>query len=230
MEIEDILCYNLKNIKQKIAKVCEKIRRNPDEIKILPITKSRPISVIKKLKEFGFTAIGENRIQELEEKYPFLKEDFSFHLVGKLQKKKIKIACRLISAIHSLQDIETAKILDVELSHMHKTVEAFIEVNISGEKNKEGIPPEDLDNFLENATKLRNLQITGFMTMPPQTNNHENSRRYFHQLRMLLEKYSRTYNYHFLRELSMGTSQDFEIAIEEGATVLRLGEAIFKGI
>ncbi len=228
MEIWDVLKDNLENIRQKIEKAARKVKRNPEKITIIPITKNRKISVIKKLKELGFKVIGENRLPEIEGKYPYLKDDFSIHLVGKLQKKKIKVALKLIDAVHSLDDIEIAKTLEEELCKQEKTIKGFLEINIANEESKSGTSQEKIIDFLEASKKFKFLKVIGIMAMPPKTTDPEDSRKYFYQLRLLLEKLSK--DYPDLKELSMGTSQDFEVAVEEGATILRLGEAIFKGV
>lgn len=219
---------NLYKIQSSIKQVCAKINRNSDTIKILPITKNRKITTILQLKKFGFTEIGENRVSEIEEKYPYVKNDFKICLVGKLQKNKVKTAINLVECIHSIDSIELAKIIDNELSKKNKKLSAFIEINLSKEKSKSGIFEDEISAFLQEAEKLHFLNICGFATMPPQTNNPENSRPYFKKLRELLNIYqNKKFENIKLTHLSMGTSQDYTVAIEEGATTIRIGRALF---
>jgi pyridoxal phosphate enzyme (YggS family) len=229
--IRDILESNLHTIKGNISKALLRSADKERDVKILPITKNRRISEILELKNLGFDQIGENRVFEIEEKYPYLKHEFKIHLVGKLQKNKVKVASMIVDAIHSLDNLETAMMLEKELSKNNKTMHAFVEVNVSGELNKSGIFEKDLLNFLYHADKFKFLKIKGFMTMPPQTQNPQSSRPYFRKLKELLIKCQREQFENLrLTELSMGTSQDYEVAVEEGATIIRLGEAIFKSI
>ncbi len=220
---------NLLNIRKAITKALRKSNKTGSDVKILPITKNRRVDVIKELVKFGFTEIGENRISEIEEKYPYVCNSFKIHLVGKLQKNKVKLAINLIEFIHSIDSLELAKTIENELAKKGKELKGLIEVNIAKEKSKSGVYEEDLPNFLKEVCNFKFLKIVGFMTMPPQTQNPESSRPFFRKLRELLDKYSREkFENLQLTQLSMGTTQDYTVAVEEGATIIRIGEALFS--
>lgn len=228
MDEFSILQKNISTLQAQIEIICKQCNRNPRNIKILPVTKNRRVDTILELKKFGFDEIGENKITEIEEKSPYLKEYFKIHLVGKLQKNKVKMAVNLVECIHSIDSLELACIIENELHKKGKKLEGFVEINIAKEKTKSGIFEEEIQKFLLEADKFKFLKIVGFMTMPPQTSNPENSRPFFRKLKELLEYYSQQkFSSLQLRELSMGTTQDYPVAIEEGATILRIGEAIF---
>jgi PLP dependent protein len=215
--------HNLKIIQERIKIAAKNSKQDSNNIKILPITKGRKIELINLLPNLGYFEIGENRVEEIEEKYPYLKGRFKIHLVGKLQKRKVKIATALIDVIHSLDNLEIAKLINESAKQLNKVIHGFIEVNLAGEENKSGIKENQIEDFLSHSRNFTNLKIIGLMTMPPQTSNPENSRIYFRKLKKLAQQYN-------LAQLSMGTTQDYEIAVQEGATILRIGQALFEGI
>jgi pyridoxal phosphate enzyme (YggS family) len=176
-------------------------------VTIVAATKYVPLPDMAVLVEAGIDVVGENRAQDLERKHAEYGDAFRWHFIGHLQSNKAKIVNRICELVHSLDSVSAARRL---------TVPALVEVNLSGEESKSGIQPVELPRFLELATDVR-----GLMTMPPETADAEASRPYFRQLRKLAAQ-------HGLTELSMGTSQDYQVAAEEGATLIRVGSVLYS--
>jgi len=176
-------------------------------VTIVAATKYVSVADMAVLAEAGIDVVGENRAQDLEAKHAEYGDMFRWHFIGHLQSNKVKIVNRICELVHSLDSESAARRLSVP---------ALVEVNLSGERSKSGIAPEDLPRFLELSSGVR-----GLMTMPPETHDPEASRPYFRRLRELAEQ-------HGLRELSMGTSQDYRVAAEEGATLIRVGSILYR--
>jgi pyridoxal phosphate enzyme (YggS family) len=175
-------------------------------VTVVVATKYVPLEDMGVLAEAGVEIVGENRAQDLERKHAAYGDTFAWHFIGHLQSNKVKVVNRLCEAVHSLSSDSAARRLEIP---------ALLEVNLSGEETKSGVPPAEIAGYLERYATIR-----GLMTMPPLTTDPEGSRPYFRRLRELAEE-------HGLDELSMGTSQDYRIAVEEGATLVRVGEALF---
>jgi PLP dependent protein len=177
-----------------------------DAVTIVAATKYVALADLRVLADAGIEVVGENRAQELERKHAEYGDTFRWHFIGQLQSNKAKVVNRICELVHSL---------DSESAARRVTVPALVEVNLAGESSKAGIAPADLPRFLELAADVR-----GLMTMPPETGDPEASRPYFRRLRELAEQ-------HGLKELSMGTSQDYRVAAEEGATFVRVGSILY---
>lgn len=221
------ICQNIRMIEEKIYNVCAKIKRDPKEITILAASKTQPPEKIIQAYECGIRYFGENKVQEGISKIEKLKEylDIHWHLIGGLQTNKAKYAVRYFEVIHSLDRTELAMEIDKRAGKIGKKQECLIEVNF-GEVSKFGIKEEDLFKLFEECLTLENIKITGLMSIPPYSENPQEARPYFERLRVLKESIEKMYNIK-LPHLSMGMSHDFEVAIEEGATIVRIGTAIF---
>ena len=189
----------------------ERIREEvgPD-VTVVVATKYVSVDDLEALAEAGVEVVGENRLQDLEEKHARWGDRFAWHFIGHLQSRKDREVSALCELLHSLDSLSAAKRL---------TIPALVEVNLSGEESKSGVPRDELASFLEEASAL-GVEIRGLMTMPPLTDDPEASRPFFRELRELAET-------HALRELSMGTSQDYRVAASEGATLVRVGSVLF---
>ena len=217
---------NYLKILENIKKACEKSNRNPEEIKILAATKKQTIEKIKTAFELGVHLFGENYVQEAEKKIKDLSDlPITWHFIGRLQTNKVKKALKIFHLIETLDRIELAKEIQKQAEKLNIVVPVFIEINIGKEKTKAGIFPEDLENFLEKIGKFDRIKICGLMCLPPYKENPEEVRPYFIKMRELFEKFKPYLGEEF-KELSMGTSNDYPIAIEEGATIIRIGEAL----
>lgn len=217
-------------IKKKISTSALRAGRKPQDITLIYVTKTVGLETIKEAVAAGAGIFGENRVQEAQKKIAacgslLAGRTLHWHFIGHLQKNKAKYAVQLFDLIHSLDSIECAEELNKHAGKIGKTQEALIEVKLSSEESKHGVLKEDLIALLSATAALKNLSIKGLMTIPPFFDNIEEVRPYFKELRELKDKaVSAGFN---ITELSMGMSQDFEIAIEEGATMVRVGSAIF---
>jgi len=222
---------NLEKIFEKISKICHKTGRNEKEIKIIAITKGQGPEKIKEAIECGISRIGENRIQEALQKIPFLPlQKIELHFVGQLQTNKVKQMLLHFHYLHSLDRIKLAQTIHAQALQMNvkKSLPVLVQVNLTGKETQGGVSEEDLAPLIEETTKYPELDIQGLMTIGPYPVNEQETRRVFRRLWELKEAINALkIPGAYLRELSMGMSEDFEIAIEEGATMVRLGRAIF---
>ncbi len=210
-------------IRERIDRACEKVGRK-DQVKLLGATKGVPIEKIKMAKEAGLTLFGENYVKEAKEKIPKIK-GATFHLIGHLQRNKVKDAVTLFDLIETVDSIKLADEIEKRAEKTGKKVKAFIEVNIGLEPQKSGVLPDELESLIEHISNCKNIELLGLMTIPPYTNDDKQTRLYFRKLRELRDRIDPRLS--FLKELSMGMSEDFELAILEGSTIVRIGRAIF---
>ena len=202
--------------REAIAAAAERAGRSPDEVELLAAVKYLGAEDLQPLADAGVTLLGENRAQELVAKAEAHPGVFRWHFIGQLQSRKVKVILPYVELIHSVASESALRQLG---THGTPDTEILLEVNIAGEEGKAGIAPEELDRYIE----LSPVKVAGLMTMPPFTEDPQASRPYFAQLRALAHDRG-------LRHLSMGTSQDFEVAVEEGATIVRLGSTLLQGI
>jgi hypothetical protein len=205
-------------VRHRIAEACSRARRDPTEITLIAVTKVFPAAAIREAYDVGLREFGENYVQEFEGKFPEVAglAGARFHLIGHLQSNKSRKATEIF---HAIQTVDAPK-LARRLNESGKPLEVMIEVKLSEEQSKSGAAPEDLAELVSAIRACPNLQLTGLMTMPPWSDDPEPSRPYFAKLRELAQQHS-------LAALSMGMSHDLEVAIEEGATHVRLGTALF---
>ena len=215
--------YNL--IIEKIKKKCLEVNKNFNDLKILAVTKKHDIKEINDLIEFGIEYIGESQIQEAIEKIDKLnnknskfKNNVKKHFIGHLQSNKAKFAVKIFDVIETIDSYKIANEINKHAYSLNKIQECYIEINIGKEESKKGIYPNEIYDFYNKLIKLTNIKITGIMCIPPY---EENPRIYFKEMKEIFDKLK-------LKNLSMGMSKDFEIAIEEGATELRIGKLFFK--
>lgn len=217
---------NYAKIMANIEKACQREKREPSEVKLLGVAKSQPAVKIKDAYNCGLRIVGENKTQESEIHQAELNSlDIDWHFIGKLQKNKIN---RILRSFDFIQSVDGVK----SLEHIHKRVsdeiEVFIEINIGEEKNKSGFTVEGLKKALNYISLLNRVKITGLMAIPPYFEDPEEVRPYFRQVRELKDEINSMNLPNFdIRHLSMGMSEDYEIAVEEGATIVRIGTALF---
>ena len=224
------LLDNLKEIYRKMAHAAMRAGREPSKVKLIAVTKTVDVDLIKKAVDIGLREFGENRVQEAQKKISNLKSEISnskiiWHLIGHLQKNKVKTAVGLFDLVHSVDSPELAEEIDSQAAKINKVQRVLIQVKLSEEESKHGVAEDDLFGLVRKIASLGNLQLEGLMTLPPFFEEPERARPYFRKLSELrkgLEKEGFR-----LPELSMGMSHDFEVAIEEGATMVRVGTAIF---
>lgn len=204
--------------------------RNPGEIRLVAVSKTKPSTMIEEAAAAGQNIFGENYVQELATKAAEVRSAVEWHFIGHLQSNKVKYIAGLASMIHSVDRFSLAKEIDRQWAKTGKVCDILIQVNISGEGTKSGTTSEEAENLVRQVSNLKSLHICGLMTMPPFFDDPEGARPYFSGLRSLSEKIdSLNIPNVSMKELSMGMSGDFEVAIEEGATLVRIGSAIFGG-
>jgi pyridoxal phosphate enzyme (YggS family) len=225
------IASNLSEIRERMAQAARRAGRNPAEVELMAVSKTHPASAILEAISAGQTLFGENRVQEFAAKHEALVSRGShakFHLIGHLQSNKAARAVELFDAIDSVDSLRLAERLNKEAERLGRKLDVLIEINIGGEAAKAGVDPasDELRSLLDAQSRLSNLAIRGLMTVPPYTEAPEGARVFFQRLRQLRDQL-RSATGLALPELSMGMSHDFEVAIEEGSTCVRVGTAIF---
>ncbi|MCX7918375.1 MAG: YggS family pyridoxal phosphate-dependent enzyme [bacterium] len=219
---------NLLRLKERIHEIALRSHRNPEEIIVVAVTKTVPIEKILEAIDAGIHNIGENRVQEAREKFNQIGNKVIWHLVGHLQTNKVKPAVAMFELIQSIDRIEVAREIDKRARQINKVQNVLIEVNTSGEETKFGIEPDRLMQLIEQILPLPNIRIQGLMTIAPLVADPERARPSFIQLRELAEQIQRQHIAGVeMRYLSMGMTNDYPVAIQEGANMLRIGTAIF---
>lgn len=215
---------NLKDINEQIQKACERSNRSIDDIKIIAVTKYVSSERAMEAFEAGVTHLGENREDGLQAKWEVLKDKPTWHFIGSLQSRKVKNVIDKVNYIHSLDRLSLAKEINKRANNL---VNCFIQVNVSGEESKQGLPPEELQYFVSELKEFSNIRICGLMTMAPLTSDEKVLRSCFQKLKQLqIDIQNLRLDYAPCNELSMGMSNDYVIAIEEGATMVRIGTAL----
>lgn len=223
-----MILKNLKNIGELIKTAAVKSGRNPADIKLVAVSKRFPPEKITEAYRAGQTIFGENYIQEVQTKRPIIPPGAQIHFIGHLQTNKAKIAAQYCDMVETVDRLKLGKVLNNHLAKLNKSMDILVQVNIGEDPNKAGIPKKEAKELVQQLNELENLRVRGLMTMTPWGKEPEESRVHFRNLRQLAEELSSldlftTDN----PEISMGMSGDFHIAIEEGATIVRVGTAIF---
>lgn len=219
----------LQSVKERIENAARACGRDPETVRLVAVSKTIPTDRVKQAIQAGVTILGENYVQEARAKFNDLAiYPASWHFIGHLQSNKAKYAVRLFDLIHSVDKLKLAREIDKQANKINKIQEILIQVNISEEASKSGVDVEDAHNLIKDISLLENLSVKGLMTMPPYFNEPEKVRPYFSALRGLRDHLEQQDLFNVtLSELSMGMTGDFEVAIQEGATLVRIGTAIF---
>ncbi len=220
---------NIQHIRQRIRAAALESNRRPDEIRLVAVGKTQPVDAIKAAVAAGATIIGENYIQEARTVFDAVVDTtVEWHFIGRLQSNKAKYAVRMFDLIHTVDSVKLADELDKQAAKAGKIQNILVQVNISGEQTKSGVAPRQTVDLVRHIGTLANIRIKGFMTMPPYYDEPEKARPYFAALKELRDNIAgRNLTHGDLTELSMGMTGDFEAAIAEGATLVRIGTAIF---
>jgi hypothetical protein len=218
---------NLAQLQQQIHEACRRAKRSDSEVALMAVTKVHPVEVILEAYAAGHRLFGENRVQEFQEKSQHLTalNDAKFHLIGPLQSNKTARAAELFHAIDAVDSLKIAKRLDAAAKALGKKLPILVEVKLSHEESKHGLDPAELPDLLAALESLESIQAVGLMTVPPWSEDAELARPYFRDLRKLRDQSLASFPK--LTQLSMGMSNDFRIAIEEGSTCVRIGTSIF---
>jgi pyridoxal phosphate enzyme (YggS family) len=221
----DAIGERLRHVRERIATAAERSGREASDVLLVAISKTFPVGVLQTAIEAGATDLGENRAQELKEKVEVLGGSARWHFVGPLQTNKVRFVVGAASLIHSVERLELAEVISRRAGALKAVQDVLIEVNVTGEANKHGIEPSRALALARKVAELDHLNVTGLMTMAPFSEQPETSRRYFQQLADVRDEVASALPSAI--DLSMGMSRDFEVGIEEGATIVRVGEAIF---
>lgn len=219
---------NLAEIEARIAGACERSGRNRSEVTLISVSKTKPVEMLQEAYDAGSRDFGENKPQEIKEKYPLLPEDIRWHMIGHLQRNKIKYIIDKVCLIHSVDSIRLAEAIDEEAKKHDLVMPVLIEVNVAEEESKFGVRLDETESLIRQISKLSNIQVQGLMTIAPFTENAEDNRIYFHKLRNLyVDIKDKNIDNVNMCNLSMGMTGDYEVAVEEGATMVRVGTGIF---
>ncbi len=236
-EVKEALRRNLGELNSRIAAACARSGRKPDEIKLVVSTKYVDHDIIRQLFELGVREVGENRVQEAQRKYEALKDPsgvalpLSWHMFGHLQRNKVKKALQLFELLHSLDSLRLAQEINDTALAMRKRAKVLVEVNVSQEPQKYGLKEEEVLPFLKELSPMKGLQILGLMCMTPLTGESEPSRPIYRRLREISKDIKKRGVENIeMKYLSMGMTQDFEVAVEEGSNLLRIGSILFKDV
>ncbi len=213
-------------VRTKVEAACERAGRDPGSVRIVAVSKTFGPEVIREAVEAGLSIFGESRVQEARQKIPLCPGHLEWHLVGHLQRNKAREAARLVSCVHSADSWRILEALNGAAEEAGAGLKVLIEVNVGGEGSKYGFNPAEVGEALKRSAELPRLEVVGLMAVPPFTPDPQGARRFFRQLRELRDRLREETSFR-LDELSMGMSHDFEVAIEEGATLTRIGTAIF---
>ena len=220
------LAENIRSIQERIAAACGRAGRNPDEVTLVAVTKSQPPEIVGEAARLGLTFFGENKIQEAKAKIPLCSSRLKWHFIGHLQTNKARDAVELFEMVQSVDSLYLAEELNKRAEQVAKRLPVLLEINVVGEASKFGYRPDKLRGELDQLNALPRLEIHGLMTVPPWTKDPEEVRPIFRQMRELKEECEQKLGAP-LPHLSMGMTGDFEIAIEEGTTMVRIGTALF---
>ncbi len=219
---------NLRKIESDIASACSESGRNREDVKLIAVSKTKPVSALREAYDLGIRDFGENKVQELLDKYEQMPGDIRWHMIGHLQRNKVKYIVDKVYMIHSVDSYRLAEEISREAVKKNVNVSVLIEVNVAGEESKFGASVEETVSLVEDIAKLPNLTIRGLMTIAPYVENSEENRLYFAKLRQIyVDIIHKNIDNVFMEELSMGMTGDYEVAITEGATYIRVGTGIF---
>jgi PLP dependent protein len=224
--MEQSISENLESIHTQMAAACAQAGRPADSVQLLAVSKTYGPEYVRAAAACGQSCFGENRVQEAAAKIPECPGHLQWHLIGHLQSNKAAQAARLFDWVHSVDSIKLLELLDRHAAEVGRTLQVLIQVSVSGERAKSGLAPEEVPALLERANELHQVEVRGLMTIPPLSEDPEKARPFFRRLRELREEWEAALGIE-LPELSMGMTHDLVVAIEEGATMVRVGTGIF---
>ncbi|MDY6104967.1 MAG: YggS family pyridoxal phosphate-dependent enzyme [Acetatifactor sp.] len=219
---------NIEEVKEKIRLACVKSERDMNDVTLIAVSKTKPLPMLQEAYECGIRDFGENKVQELMEKIPAMPDDIRWHMIGHLQRNKVKYIVDKVYLIHSVDSLRLAEEISKEACKKNVCVNILVEVNVAEEDTKFGTTCEDAIALVENISRLPNLKIHGLMTIAPNVENEEENRIYFNRLKQLsVDIRSKNIDNVYMDVLSMGMTGDYQIAVEEGSTYVRVGTGIF---
>ncbi len=222
------IAANLQTVRNNIEAACKRAGRNPEEVQLCAVSKRKPVQDMRAAMQAGQLLFGENYVQELRDKYEVLQDSCTFHMIGHLQRNKVKYLMGKVSLIHSVDSLELAEQIDKEAAKSGLVMDVLLEVNAAGEESKWGFAPEETMEAARAVGSLPHVRVRGLMTSAPYTEDPESNRVYFHTMKRLQEQLAASgYDGVLADTLSMGMTGDYAVAVEEGATLVRVGTGIF---
>lgn len=222
------IAENIKEVESKVAAAAQRSGRKREDILLLAVSKTQPVEIIRQAVACGLTALGENKVQEIMDKYEPMGEGVHWHLIGHLQTNKVKYIIDKVDMIHSVESLKLAEEIEKRAASKNLIMDILVEVNMADEESKFGITPNRAEEFIRELAKKEHLRVRGLMTVAPFVENSEENREYFRQMRQLqVDINAKKIDNIVMDVLSMGMTGDYEIAIEEGATIVRVGTGIF---
>ena len=211
-----------------IAAACKRVGRSPEEVTLIAVSKTMPVDAIREAMACGMLEFGENKPQELRDKQAEITEPLHWHMIGSLQTNKLKYVVGKTTLIHSVDSVRLAKAIDELSEKKHLVTDILLEINIAGEASKHGIAPEEAETLVREVAQFSNVRIRGLMTVAPYTEDAEENRVYFKKMKQLMvDINSKNIDNVYMDILSMGMTGDYEVAIEEGSNMVRVGTGIF---
>ncbi len=223
-----MIARNIQVVKEKIIQACNKVSRVDNFPILIAVSKTKPIEMLQEAYDAGCRDFGENKVQELIDKYDKMPKDIKWHMIGHLQTNKVKYIVDKVALIHSVDSLKLAMEISKEAVKKNVTVDVLVEVNVAGEETKFGVKPEDAEELVRKMAVLQGIHVKGLMTIAPYVENQEENRQYFAKLRQLsVDIRDKNIDNVYMDVLSMGMTGDYQVAIEEGATYVRVGTGLF---
>jgi pyridoxal phosphate enzyme (YggS family) len=223
-----MVAENLAQVQKNIEESCRNVNRDPGEVTLIAVSKTKPVEMLREAYDAGARVFGENKVQEIVDKYDHMPSDVKWHMIGHLQRNKVKYIVDKVAMIHSVDSFRLAETIEKEAAKKNVTVPILIEVNVAQEESKYGLKPEEVLPFIEEIADFSHIQIKGLMTIAPYVENAEENREIFRELKKLsVDIAAKNINNVTMSVLSMGMTGDYLVAVQEGATMVRVGTGIF---
>ena len=223
-----MITENLEQVRKNIDEACRMAGRDPKEVTLIAVSKTKPVSMLKEAYDAGARCFGENKVQEIMDKHPQLPEDIQWHMIGHLQRNKVKYIVDKVSMIHSVDSLRLAQTIEQEAAKHNVCVPVLLEVNVAQEESKFGLKMDEVLPLIETIADFPHIKVQGLMTIAPYVENAEDNRDFFRQLKKLsVDIEAQNINNVSMSVLSMGMTGDYQVAVQEGATMVRVGTGIF---
>lgn len=223
-----MITENLEQVRKNIDEACRMAGRDPKEVTLIAVSKTKPVSMLKEAYDAGARCFGENKVQEIMDKHPQLPEDIQWHMIGHLQRNKVKYIVDKVSMIHSVDSLRLAQTIEQEAAKHNVCVPVLLEVNVAQEESKFGLKMDEVLPLIETIADFLHIKVQGLMTIAPYVENAEDNRDFFRQLKKLsVDIEAKNINNVSMSVLSMGMTGDYQVAVQEGATMVRVGTGIF---
>ena len=223
-----MITENLEQVRKNIDEACRMAGRDPKEVTLIAVSKTKPVSMLKEAYDAGARCFGENKVQEIMDKHPQLPEDIQWHMIGHLQRNKVKYIVDKVSMIHSVDSLRLAQTIEQEAAKHNVCVPVLLEVNVAQEESKFGLKMDEVLPLIETIADFPHIKVQGLMTIAPYVENAEDNRDFFRQLKKLsVDIEAKNINNVSMSVLSMGMTGDYQVAVQEGATMVRVGTGIF---